>query len=170
MPRNLREIGPPVRLLLVETVMSEQAFPTLLFGRITTVFGEHPRLLDTAKRLRAMCTSLADEEPEDNLQMLVDEFCSQLAAHFAAEEAGPYFGTLITDRPQLSKAVVSLQVEHGEMRQRFDLLRELAAAADRQRELRKNLEELLDQFELHERRENLLLQEFFARDDGSAGQ
>jgi hypothetical protein len=160
--RTNAEIGVIIAPLCVVTV----ALPDL-FGRATTVWGEHAALRATLSRLRRFSVVTGDERPEDDAELrdLLARFSEQLLEHFAAEEHEEYFGTLIADCPRLADPIARLRTEHREMMGAIVLLKSLVSSGDRL-EFASRLGNLLDQFLAHERAENLLLQEFFLRDEG----
>ena len=98
----------------------------------------------------------------------MDDFFDQLLAHFAAEENEGYFGTIISDYPDLSGRVEHLMTEHEDMVDSIERLRALGTRSGA-RDLGIGLLELLGQFEGHEEEENLLMRTFMLN-PGAAGQ
>jgi hypothetical protein len=135
-----------------------------LFGRATAVLGEHAALLQTVRELRELCGGLRDAEgrPAVVVSRLLDDFSEQLLAHFAAEEAGGYFGAVVTECPHLSTRVERLRGEHGEMARAIGPVRALAGDAAGHRELAGLLSDLLGVLEEHEQGESLVMRDFLA--------
>jgi hypothetical protein len=142
--------------------------PTL-FGRLTSLRDEHQRLHTHLERVRALCEvlSLTDDTPlptaAERLLVIV-EWQSQLSRHFAAEESSRYFGTLVTDRPELIPRIAELRAEHAAMLDTLELLIRLAGAANAATELSARTLRLIEQLDLHERAESALMQEFFEQE------
>ena len=125
--------------------------------------GEHAALRVTFARLRASCAAPADENALGGLglHVLIDELREQLRAHFAAEEAGDYFGTLEADCPVLRPRIALLRAEHAEM---FEAIKALHAACrqmNRRADMAADLERLWERLQAHEDAESQLIQEFF---------
>jgi hypothetical protein len=140
-------------------------FPTL-FGRATAVLDEHMTLRTTLGQLREYCARLVHVgrriEPEP--ASVINYFLQQLRAHFAAEEADGYFGTLAASGPNARDHVVALRAEHKEMLATAESLRVLAVHSHDSLNLAAALSKLLDLFDRHERRETELLREFLQHD------
>lgn len=146
-----------------------------LFGRITAVQRDHSSLLEMVSTLRRLQRALLAGETERGADWTrfigeLEEFTAHLRTHFAAEETNGYFGTLVSDRPSLSGQVDRLRAEHAEMMEALVSIRPSAANDFDACALAIRLGQLLDSFEAHERRENLLIQEFLLRDEGVGGQ
>jgi hypothetical protein len=133
-----------------------------LFGRATVVLGEHAELHVTLGKLRQCCTLDDDFEDPPALHELLDEFETQLEAHFAAEEDEGYFGTLQTAFPTSSEAVEKLRAEHVVFIGTVRALRGMAAAPGRTPELTVTLRALLDDLARHENTESLLIRQYFS--------
>jgi hemerythrin len=144
--------------------------PTL-FGRATAVLGEHANLHRILDRLRDLRTKVGDgrAEPRPDRRQLMQEFREQLCAHFAAEEDDGYFGMLVSASPALSTEVARLRREHEEFLLLVQRLVMLAESDGDREEFAVALSGFLDRFNAHEHAENLLLQEFFLRDEGVSG-
>jgi hypothetical protein len=143
------------------------ALPTL-FGRLSAAFDEHASLCVTVDRLEQWCDPLAQgqERADLDFEPSFSEFAEQLLAHFAAEEAGGYFGTMGADRPGFVPLIVRLRAEHGEMRAVVERLLAAVRNGLPGKEIATLLGNLIERFRAHEEDERKLMQEFFATDEG----
>lgn len=146
------------------------SIPTL-FGRATTVLGQHATLHVLLDRLRDACGSVADgcSEPGVDRRRLIEELHEKLRIHFAAEEDEGYFGMVVSASPALSGQVTRLREEHEEFLSVVQRLLALAEAAPDREAFTDTLRGFLERFNAHERAENQLLQEFLLRDEGTPG-
>ena len=146
---------------------TSSALPTL-FGRATAVLGEHATLREIVDQLENVCRSSGDggAQPAAHHAQLIEQFRNLLFKHFAAEEDPGYFGTLVKAMPALGGEISRLCMEHQVFRLEVQRLIELSGAANKRDEFGVRLASLLDRFREHERSENLLIQEYFLRDDG----
>jgi hemerythrin len=135
-----------------------------LFGRATAVLGEHAALLETVGQLRELCGALrdADGRPAVVVTRLLDDFSAQLLAHFAAEEAGGYFGAVVTECPHLTPRVDRLRSEHDLMAQAIEPVRALAGNTRDHRDLADLLSDLLERLEQHEQGERHVMRDFLS--------
>jgi hemerythrin len=145
--------------------------PTL-FGRATTVLGQHATLHVLLDRLRDACANVAgaSDEPGADRRRLMEEFRERLCVHFAAEEDEGYFGMVAAVSPALSTEVTHLLEEHAEFLAVVERLLALAEAIEDREEFTETLRAFLQRFNAHERAENRLMQEFFLRDEGTPGE
>lgn len=143
---------------------------TELSGLADAVRADHTDLEGLVVRLRQLCVSLRERDREGACDpgALIEEFESELIAHFAAEQAEEFFGSLTTEQPHLLMRVERLQEEHCQMAAAVDHLVEFAESGPGP-ELALRLDHFLDSFDAHERAENALMQEFFLLDEGAAG-
>lgn len=136
--------------------------PTL-FGRATTVLGQHASLEPLLVRLATLCDELARGVATSSpaAEQLLEKVIAQMAAHFAAEEDEGYFGTLAQSCPELESEISDLCAEHMKflLTARW-LLANVAACGEPA--FAATLACLLERFNAHERAENRLLQQFFA--------
>jgi hypothetical protein len=143
-----------------------------LFGRFTVVLDDHRRLAVTLSQLREMCAVLGVEPVEFGTKRrpgeLLADLYVDLSAHFKTEEAEAYFGTVVAERPALSQGIDELKAEHVAMLAAVRDFCVIAEDEQRWRELARPVVLLIERLQAHERRETLLLQEFFtARDETS---
>lgn len=150
--------------------MRESTTMPTFFGRATAVVADHERLRLATDRLRALGSALRDAFSEElEPRALLEEFRGQIAEHFAAEESDGYFGELATELPSLNAHVGRLRTDHRRM---LELTNDLLRLADDEAgyvELAGGITRLLDHLRSHEHAENLLLQEYFLRDDRGGG-
>jgi hypothetical protein len=142
-----------------------------LFGRITAVQRDHTALLEMVDRLRHLQATLneLDQDPPAQPLHLIQDFALQLYAHFSTEESDAYFGALVAERPSLSSRVGNLRSDHELIVRTLASLPVRAAAGSTGRELSILLGNVLDFLQAHERRENLLMQDYLLRDEGVPG-
>jgi Hemerythrin HHE cation binding domain len=145
-------------------VMNEPKMPSL-FGRATAVYGEHARLLRTAKRLQRACVELAEasDDARDETIRLLAEFELRLVDHFEREEADGYFGTLGADRPDLAPRITQLQSDHARIKRALSGARQLLSARDRRTDAAESLASTLRALSTHEREESALMSLFLGR-------
>lgn len=146
------------------------ATPTL-FGRITAVQRDHTALLEMVAKLRGLQATLIGLDRDSPAQPLhlVQDFALLLYDHFAEEESDVYFGALVSERPSLAPRVENLRSDHERIVRTLASIPVKAAAGTAGRELSTLLGEVLDFLQAHERRENLLMQDFLLRDEGVPG-
>jgi hypothetical protein len=132
------------------------------------VLTEHDALKATAVRMRGLCTALCHQNNPSLVEInrLLSRFSSDLSANFATEEQDGYFESLVAVRPECDALVAHLHVEHVQLTDAVDALRNRARTEGRNPQLGLLLGRTLDQFQAHERSENRLLQEFFLLDEG----
>lgn len=148
----------------------QSATPSL-FGRITAVQHDHRTLMSMLGRLRDYVVALKKRDVETVVERLtlVEEFAEQLRAHFAAEEADGYFGALVSDRPSLRPHVEVLRADHdGLVVAVLEIVR-VGTEGVSARDLAVKLGEFLESLQSHERRENLLVQDYLLKDEGAPG-
>ena len=134
-----------------------------LFGRFTAILQDHAHLGTTLKELRTMCAALEAQAPlATRPHVLLEDLRTDLAAHFAAEEADTYFGTIADEAPALAARIDQLTQEHSAMLAALVELCRVATDAERVPELPHPTRLLIAQLEQHERAESLLLRELFA--------
>ena len=140
--------------------------PTL-FGRLTAIRQDHAALQRALRRLRASARELAEarEASPAELLRLVEILVGQLQGHFIAEEANAYFGAIAADRPSLRPTIESLCDDHQLILYTLFDFPFLVAAGTPNRELAARLDCILDILQLHERREDQLMQEYLLRGD-----
>jgi len=141
-----------------------------LFGRATAVAADHVRLRSLRSRLEELSGApemLADADR--GARELTDELVRAIGVHFEAEEDEGYFGALVAGRPELGPPIERLRAEHRRISARGAELLALSESSRVPREVASRLRELLDSFDAHESAENELLQDFFGRDEGGAG-
>jgi len=133
-----------------------------LFGRPAGVIAEAEALQSTIVELRRLSRSLIEEHPPggDRARLLLADFSAQLATYFDAEEAGGYFRTIVTDRPDLGQRVHLLEQAHEDLRENVASLRRLAHDGSETVELGMGIEDVIASFEDHEAAEIGLLHEF----------
>jgi hypothetical protein len=131
-------------------VSRDQAVATL-----DAVLDDHAGLTGVANELRELCAAASQGAAVDWSRPM-DEFRARLVAHFAAEEADDFFGSLVS-QPRLLSRVKRLQAEHAELAFAAECLLTLARAKARKSDLAARVVRFLDRFEVHERAENALL-------------
>jgi hypothetical protein len=143
------------------------------FGRLTTVRHQHEHLGETLKRLEMMCDMIEigqSPTPEDlNPAQLLTALGDDLAQHFKAEESDAHFGAIALEEPRLLPSIVDLKADHGAMLAGIEGLSLTAGNVARWPELVVPTRHLIKTLRLHERAEALLLQEYFAPSESSAG-
>lgn len=144
--------------------MTQPANLPFLFGRFTAILQDHEHLGTTLKRLRAMCVAL--EAPNPNLdalepKRLLQDLQTDLSAHFGAEEADAYFGTIADEAPALATGIAQLKLEHTAMLAALSTLCRLASGSGNARELSLATRQLIAELERHERAESSLLRSLF---------
>lgn len=145
--------------------MTSPAEMPSMFGRFTAIIQDHAHLGTTLKQLRSMCAALEAEVPlptPASPQRLLEDLRADLSAHFAAEEAEAYFGTIAEEAPALATRIDQLIGEHATMLGVLVELCRAATDAERLLELAHSTRRLIGQLEQHERAESLLLRELFA--------
>ena len=145
---------------------------TTLLRRISAVQRDHTALLEMVSRLRELQTTLSelrDDAPPHPLHPIQD-LALELYAHFGAEENDGYFGTLVFERPSLGPRVESLRADHAQIVRALASIPVRAAAGTTGLELSNLLGAALDFLQAHERRENLLMQDYLLRDEGVPGE
>ena len=109
--------------------------PTL-FGRATLVHDQHLALRRTFQRLREICADAGVRDPAGRvLARMIGELHRQMLDHFAAEEAGEYFGTIVADCPWQQATIARIRAEHRQMLRSLEKLAALGADPDRTTEL-----------------------------------
>jgi hypothetical protein len=126
----------------------------------------------TIAELRNLCVSLSQQDPRAvaDARRLLAAFSAELGAYFDAEERDDTFEALSVDRPSLRSRVVSLEAAHTLLRDRAGGLQRLAHDGSAGARLALRIERVVDEFEAHEQAEDAVVQEFFLRDDGVAGE
>ena len=144
--------------------------PTL-FGRITAVQRDHTALLEMVARLRELQSTLSELDDCTPISplYLIQDFALQLYGHFAAEESEAYFGALASERPSLRNRVDGLRADHVHIVRTLAHIPVRAAGGTSGREISTLLGATLDFLQAHERRENLLMQDYLLRDEGAPG-
>src|SRR5438105_2143976 len=153
--------------------MSDNPLPSL-FGRFTAIFQDHDRFAETLRSLRATCAALEAGNVEFPGELtpakLLRDLEHELARHFKSEESDEYFGTLVTEAPELYWPVAGLVVEHRTMLRSAQVLAEIAEGSHRWLELPQATRALLSQLEQHERAESKLLRQVLGiRGEEAAG-
>lgn len=135
---------------------------------IEAVRADHVEIRETVKRLNDLCTQLwCSEVPLDpSPAALIEEFGALLIPHFATEEIGEFFGSLVTEEPRLLHRVERLEAEHRDMLEALDHLLVFAKDEPVAPDLATRLANFLNWFEAHEHTENALMQEFLLLDEG----
>jgi hypothetical protein len=136
-----------------------------LFGRFTSILRDHAHLGKTMRQLHVMCASLEGAQPlpgELSPRALLADLRRDLSAHFGAEEAAEYFGTVVEEAPELAEPIARLKYEHSLMLEAVEVLVSVAAQPPRWRELAAPTRELVAQLERHERAESTLLRRLFS--------
>jgi hypothetical protein len=141
------------------------AHPSALFAPVGAAFAEAGRLDTTLARLAELHEALLAGRPDPAPAPLLSELRSDLALHFAREEADKNFGALLRDSPGLSHAIAELKHDHLALLEQLDVLK--AAASAEPRDLSARLVHFLEAFRAHEHKEADLLQESVLRDDGT---
>ena len=135
-----------------------------LFGRFTATLAEHENLHETLARVDELCGAIEAEQPElvSRLQpsRLLADLTSVLATHFAVEEAGIYFGSIVRERPHFAGKVAELRAEHDVMLSIVTQLREMASTRNGWPRIAAPGRVLLEMLAAHERAESRLLQTF----------
>lgn len=144
--------------------------PTL-FGRPNGIVTGAFALRSTIARLRALSRSLATDVPHEAAEAreLLSGFADQLSGYFDAEETGSYYGTILAGHPGPDAKAEGLERGHDVLRDLVASVRRFARDGGESRELGRRIDLVVDDFERQEHEENDLLQEFFLRDEGSAG-
>lgn len=146
--------------------MLERSRDPLLFGRVTAVLGEHAKLHELVHRLRDLAIALrqqgAGEGPR--ARQVLDELIPTMKAHFQAEEAEAYFGTLRASVPSLNEPIDALCAEHQGFVQRAHELRERLQGEPDAVELGLELGDFVERFLAHERVEGRIIREFLGAD------
>jgi hypothetical protein len=147
------------------------ALPTL-FGRLTSLQGEHAELHTLLDRIRTICQVLtghsdsATAGESERIQVIV-EWRTRLSRHFETEESPRYFGTLVTERPALIPRVAELRAEHTAVLETLELLIRLAGDPDRTLEFAARTLGLIATLERHEQAESILMREFMEGEHGA---
>lgn len=131
----------------------------------------HAEIRESVLRLKELCTSLRRNEVsvDPSPVVLIEEFGGLLIPHFAAEEVEKFFGSSVTEEPQLLRLVEGLEAEHKDMLEALDRLVVFANDGPQPADLAARLANFLHWVEAHEHAENALMQEFLLRDeDGNA--
>ncbi len=147
--------------------MSQAAPLPSLFGRFTALLKDHEHLGSTLRRLRAMAAALERDPARLPAELsppeLLSELKTELARHFAAEEAEDYFGTVLEEEPNLADDVAALKSEHHTMLTSVDALAASSQTEQRWGELALPTLALIAQLERHEAAETKLLRGLFKR-------
>jgi len=141
-------------------------------ARLDRTFEQHRQLLFVVDRLRVIAWAPPGGIPAPRLGALLlhelEQFRSELGAHFAFEEKGGYMSDIAAAHPELSLKISGLEGQHGLMLSRLDTLIELAATPDTCA-VKDGLISLFERFESHERAEREILLESSCRDLGDSG-
>ena len=137
------------------------------FGRLTVIRQDHAELQRAIRRLRSSARELAkaSEASPAELLGLVELLIGQLQNHFITEEGNGYFGAIAADRPSLRPTIESLCDDHQLILYTLFDFPFLVAAGTPNRELAARLDCVLDILQLHERRENALMQEYLLKNE-----
>lgn len=145
--------------------MSFPASMPSLFGRGTVLLQDHDQLRATLRELKALCAAIEDGRlaPQGALvpQRLFETLNSDLSQHFGAEESEDYFGTVMTEEPELKAAIEALKAEHATILGAVDMLVRLSVDPSRWSHLPGPTRLLVEQLERHEGAESELLRSFF---------
>lgn len=133
---------------------------------------DHADLDRIAARLREVCAALRNGQAAADAQPvgLIEEYEDLLIAHFAAEQAEEFFGSLMTDQPSLLQRVEHLQDEHGKLAEALEQLLEFAKNGPPGSDLAVRIRAFLDRFDTHEDAENALMEEFIVLDQRGEGE
>jgi hypothetical protein len=142
--------------------------PSRLFRASGAGPAERGRLDATLARVGELYEALLVGHPGLDPVTVLSELRDDLALHFALEEAGPYFGAVVRERPSLGHGITELQHEHLALLERLDTLSPMADDPRRSAELAGAILDLIGEFRRHEHKETELLQELVLRDDGVA--
>ena len=113
------------------------------------------------RALRALVDEIegaSTQTPAAVLKALLDTFWERLAAHFEGEEGtGGFFEHILEEAPEQAHECGRLRDEHAGLLKRLDELRSASAEAMQQPAWAQGLHAFLQDFTLHEGRENELL-------------
>lgn len=145
------------------------SLPTF-FGRATAASTQHLHLAALLRELDAACTTLVRQETPmaSGMLRLLGELELEMQAHFLAEEADGYFGTLASEVPALLPTIAGLRADHTRMLEVVGELRVLAEDSTRRQDLARQSASLREQFKAHERIEAELVRSFLMRDPALA--
>jgi hypothetical protein len=134
--------------------------------KLLATFGDallraHRALLGDLQALQQATQPRRGGQPAE-LAACLDRTRGDLAEHFRFEEENGYLGAVLQLHPHLARVVGRLAEEHGELLRSLDALRAEAGGPDgvpREKVIR-----WIRSVRLHERRENILVQDAFCLD------
>jgi hemerythrin len=129
---------------------------------VAQFLAQHRELKELLCRIDCMLTE--QSASVDAAAALLGQLGDRLVKHFALEEADGYFAEALTHSPQLIARANDLLAQHPKM---THLVRELTAAepgADWWQQTRERFQAFTRELLKHERSEDQLLQEAYARD------
>lgn len=133
---------------------------------------EHASLGAELSELRALLDRPSGPESRARWLEALDQLVATLSRHFEFEEQGGYMSEVVARFPNWAADVEQLRREHREMLSSIKAIRtavgQLPESGKPEAELRRQIEEWLAGISAHERHENLLLQEAFNLDMGTA--
>jgi hypothetical protein len=139
-----------------------------IFGPSGAGQPEQGRLDATLARVGELCRELETGQSDLDPRRVLSELRADLALHFALEEGDTHFGTIVRERPALTRAVEGLKQEHLALLEQLDALRTEAQTSEQRADLDASTIALIRAFREHEHKEGELVQELVLRDDGVA--
>jgi hypothetical protein len=137
--------------------------------KLQATFGDallraHRALLRDLQALQKATQPRREGQPAE-LAACLDRTRDDLAEHFRFEEENGYLGAVLQLHPHLARVVGRLAEEHGELLRCLDALRaEARSAAGAGDVPREKVIRWIRSVRLHERRENILVQDAFCLD------
>ena len=123
----------------------------------------HRALLRDLQALQKATQPRREGQPAE-LAACLDRTRGDLAEHFRFEEENGYLGAVLQLHPHLARVVGRLAEEHGELLRSLDALRAEARSAGAGDVPREKVIRWIQRVRLHERRENILVQDAFCLD------
>lgn len=122
-----------------------------------SVLEQHAALRRLLGEVRALVGAPAGPEATRRLSASLDELLPRLEAHFAHEEEGGLFATIVEKKPEAAHTCARLVGEHGAFLTRVEQLRRATEASASLEELREPLTALVADLHAHEDIENELV-------------
>lgn len=141
-------------------MLTALTLPTL-FGRVTALQSDHRAPFATFHQLHESCgTAGRAADTRQTSSHLFDELLTALSDHFSAEEADGYFGTIVAERPSLSREVSALRAEHAAILTAMTALAHIASVGAASFKFVSAVQHGAEWFHAHEQRESQILREF----------